>query len=101
VYASILRSPHGHARIASIDTAAASSAPGVIRVFTGPDVAQIMPLPVIWVPQDVESHFPPHPSGIVPGSGLTVLATDRVRFAGDPVAVVVAETQRSPRSRPH
>jgi aerobic carbon-monoxide dehydrogenase large subunit len=94
VYASILRSPHGHARIVSIDTAAASSAPGVIRVFTGPDVAAIMPLPVIWVPQDVESHFPPHPSGIVPGSGMTVLATDRVRFAGDAVAVVVAGTQQ-------
>jgi carbon-monoxide dehydrogenase large subunit len=93
-YASILRSPHGHARIASIDTSAAKSAPGVIRVFTGPDVASIMPLPVIWVPQDVESHFPPHPSGIVPGSGMTVLATDRVRFAGDPVAVVVADTQQ-------
>src|SRR6266508_99505 len=93
-YASILRSPHGHARIASIDTSAAKSAPGVVRVFTGPDVASIMPLPVIWVPQDVESHFPPHPSGIVPGSGMTVLATDRVRFAGDPVAVVVADTQQ-------
>ena len=93
VYASILRSPHGHARITSIDTSAASSAPGVIRVFTGPDVAQIMPLPVIWVPTDIESHFPPHPSGIVPGS-MTVLATDRVRFAGDAVAVVVADTRQ-------
>ncbi len=92
-YASILRSPHGHARIASIDTSAAASAPGVIRVFTGPDVKQIMPLPVIWVPTDVESHFPPHPSGIVPGS-MTVLATERVRFAGDPVAAIVAETQQ-------
>ena len=94
MYASILRSPHGHARIGAIDTSAATAAPGVVRVFTGPDVAAIMPLPVIWVPQDVESHFPPHPSGIVPGSGMTVLATDRVRFAGDPVAVVVADTQQ-------
>jgi len=92
-YASILRSPHGHARVASIDASAAKSAPGVIRVFTGSDVEGIMPLPVIWVPQDVESHFPPHPSGIVPGS-MTVLATDRVRFAGDAVAVVVADTQQ-------
>jgi len=93
-YASILRSPHGHATITSIDASAATDAPGVIRVFTGADVASIMPLPVIWVPQDVESHFPPHPSGIVPGSGMTVLATDRVRFAGDPVAVVIADTQQ-------
>ena len=52
-----------------------------------------MPMPVIWVPQDVESHFPPHPSGIVPGSQL-ILARDRVRFVGDPVAVVVAETRQ-------
>src|SRR5205814_1349378 len=54
---------------------------------------QIMPLPVIWVPTDIESKWPPHPSGQVPGS-MTVLAQDRVRFVGEQVAVVVAETRQ-------
>ncbi len=92
VHAAILRSPHGHAQINSIDTTAAAAMPGVIRVFTGADV-QAMPLPVIWVPPDVESHWPPHPSGMVPG-GQSLLVTDRVRFVGDQVAVVVAETRQ-------
>ena len=37
VHAAILRSPHGHARITSIDTSAAAAAPGVIAVYTGAD----------------------------------------------------------------
>ena len=99
VHAAILRSPHGHARITSVDTTAAEASPGVVGVFTGRDLQDVMPLPVIWVPQDIESHWPPHPSGTVPGS-MTVLATDRVRFAGDPVAVVVAETPQQAARRP-
>ena len=89
-YAAILRSPHAHAIVKGIDTTAAAAMPGVIAVFTGADV-QAMPLPVIWVPTDVESHWPPHPSGMVPG-GQSLLVSDRVRFVGDQVAVVVAET---------
>ncbi|MDQ1418755.1 MAG: aerobic carbon-monoxide dehydrogenase large subunit [Acidimicrobiaceae bacterium] len=91
VHAAILRSPHGHATINGIDTSAAAAMPGVIGVFTAADLGFVMPLPVIWVPTDVESHWPPHPSGMVPG-GQSLLATDRVRFVGDQVAVVVAET---------
>lgn len=91
LHAAILRSPHSHAVIKGIDTSAAAAMPGVVRVFTGADVAHLAPLPVIWVPTDIESHWPPHPSGMVPG-GQSLLATDRVRFAGDQVAVVVAET---------
>ena len=52
-----------------------------------------MPMPVVWVPKDVESHFPPHPSGMVPG-GQSLLAKDRVRYVGDQLAVVVAETRQ-------
>ena len=92
LHAAFVRSPHAHARITSIDTSAAQAMPGVVRVFTGADVAAIMPLPVVWVPTDIESHWPPHPSGIVPGSG-TVLAQERVRYTGEQVAVVVAETR--------
>src|SRR5512132_129476 len=65
--------------------------PGVVRVITGADLeGRMMPLPCVWAPGGVQSFFPPHPMGL-PGAG-NALATDRVRFVGDPVAVVVAET---------
>jgi aerobic carbon-monoxide dehydrogenase large subunit len=91
-YMVILRSTQAHARIRSIETGAARSMPGVIHVLTGADLQdKIKPLPCVWVPGGVESHFPSHPLGM-PGAG-DVLAHDRVRYIGDPVAVVVAETQ--------
>jgi carbon-monoxide dehydrogenase large subunit len=92
LYMEILRSEHGHAIIRGIDTTAAQSMPGVVRVVTSDDINdKIMPMPCVWVPGGVESHFPPHPSGL-PGAG-TVLATGKVRYIGEPVAVVVAETR--------
>lgn len=88
----LLRSEYAHARILTIDTEKAREAPGVITVVTGADLAgKIMPLPCIWIPGGVESHFPPHPYG-VPGAGF-VLATERVRFIGEPVVAVLAETR--------
>ncbi|GAA4465363.1 molybdopterin-dependent oxidoreductase [Nibrella saemangeumensis] len=93
LHAAILQSPHGHAIIKGIDTSEAAKMPGVVRIFTAQDTMQhIMPMPVIWVPPNIESHFLPHPSGIVPGSH-SVFASDRVRFAGDQLAAVVAETR--------
>ncbi|HEX4225489.1 MAG TPA: xanthine dehydrogenase family protein molybdopterin-binding subunit [Pseudonocardiaceae bacterium] len=87
----LLRSDFGHAEIVEIDTAKAKGMPGVVAVITGKDIAEaMMPLPCIWIPGNVESRFPPHPYG-VPGAG-SVLAIDRVRYIGDPVAAVVAET---------
>jgi aerobic carbon-monoxide dehydrogenase large subunit len=92
LHMAILHSPHAHARIKSIDTSAAMQIPAVVRVFTGADLAgKMMPLPCIWKPAGVESHFPPHPYGL-PGA-QTALATDRVRYVGDWVAVVLAETR--------
>jgi aerobic carbon-monoxide dehydrogenase large subunit len=86
-----LRSEHGHARITSIDTSRAKQMPGVVQVVTGPDLGdKLLPLPCIWIPGGAESHFPPHPYGI-PGAG-PVLAQEKVRYIGDPVAAVVAET---------
>jgi aerobic carbon-monoxide dehydrogenase large subunit len=93
LHAAILFSDHAHALIKRIDTSKAAAMPGVARVFTADDIPGLMPLPVVWVPKDVESHFPPHPSGIVPG-GQSVLAKDRVRYVGDQLAVVVAETRQ-------
>ena len=91
-HAAILQSPHGHALIKRIDTQKAQAMPGVIRVFTAKDTEAIMPIPVIWIPPYEKSNFLPHPSGIVPGSHR-VFATDKVRFAGDQLAAVVAETR--------
>jgi len=91
-HVAILHSDHPHAKIKSIDTSAAAKMPGVIRIFTGADLAgKLMPMVCIWKPAGVESHFPPHPYG-VPGA-QTALATDRVRYVGEWVAAVVAETR--------
>jgi carbon-monoxide dehydrogenase large subunit len=45
VHAAFLRSPHAHARIVSIDTSAALAVPGVVRVFTGADLAKQSAIP--------------------------------------------------------
>jgi aerobic carbon-monoxide dehydrogenase large subunit len=91
-HVAILHSTEAHAKIRSIDTSVASKMPGVIRIFTGADLAgKMMPMVCIWKPADVESHFPPHPYGL-PGA-QTALATDRVRYFGEWVAAVVADTR--------
>ena len=86
-YAYFLRSPHAHAKIRSIDTGKAKNAPGVLGVFTGEDIAnaKINGLPCGWLITDVAGQpmkEPPHP----------VLAQGKVRYVGDHVAVVIAET---------
>src|SRR6185369_2956783 len=91
-HASFVRSPHAHARIRSIDKAAALKAPGVIAVFTGDDIAaaKINGLPCGWLITDVNGQpmkEPPHP----------VLAQGKVRYVGDHVAVVIAETAQQAR----
>src|SRR6516225_2768522 len=87
LYAYILRSPHAHARVAGIDTSAAQRAPGIVAVYAGKDMAAdgIGGLPCGWQIHSKDGSpmaEPPHP----------VLAVDRVRYVGDLVAVVVAET---------
>jgi aerobic carbon-monoxide dehydrogenase large subunit len=81
LHASILRSPHAHARIRRIDTSAAKSIPGVVAVFVGADVNdKCGHVPCAAAIPDLKA--PPH----------TVLASDRVYFAGHAVAVAVATT---------
>jgi aerobic carbon-monoxide dehydrogenase large subunit len=83
----VLRSPHAHARIRKIDTAAAKAAPGVLAVITGADykAAGFGDLPV---PGGLKRH------GDKPGykPRYPALVEDRVRMIGDYVAFVVAET---------
>ena len=84
-YAYFLRSPHAHAKIRSIDTSKAKSAPGVIGVYTGPDLEGVNGLPCGWLITSTDGtpmKEPPHP----------VLAKGKVRYVGDHVALVVAET---------
>lgn len=92
-HVAILHSNRAHAKLKKVSTTVASQMPGVIRIFIGKDIAEKMnPLVCVWKPAGVESHFPPHPYG-VPGA-QTALATDRVRYVGEWIAAVVAETRR-------
>lgn len=75
-FARVLRSPFAHARIRSIDASAALARPGVLAVVTGEDLAA---LPNQRYGHAVQDH--------------PVLALDKVRFAGEPVAAVVAEDE--------
>ncbi len=75
-----VRSPLAHARIKSIDVSGAVATPGVIAVFTGAELVDECPsLPCAW-PVTPDMKLPAHPP----------MAVDKVRHAGDPVAVVVA-----------
>lgn len=87
-YAAFVRSPYAHARLASIDTADALSRPGVIRVVTGADVAAagLPPLPCGWMIHSTDGA--PMKMGVRP-----MLAQDVVRYVGEPVAIVVADTR--------
>ena len=84
LHAAVLRSPHGHARIRGINTTRAKSAPGVVAVFTSADTeAGLKCIPCAW---------------LLPNAGLNIapyhaLATDVVRYVGDAVAAVVAESE--------
>jgi carbon-monoxide dehydrogenase large subunit len=92
-HAYFVRSPHAHARIRSIDKTAALKAPGVIGILDGQDVAadKINGLPCGWLITSTNGEpmkEPPHP----------ILAFDKVRYVGDHVAMVVAETAEQARN---
>jgi carbon-monoxide dehydrogenase large subunit len=84
VHAAVLRSVHGHARIRRLDISGARQAPGVVAVFTGKDTESgLQCIPCAW---------------LLPSAGLKIssyraMAIDAVRYVGDAVAVVVAETE--------
>ena len=95
LYAAIVRSPHAHARIKGIDTASAKSVAGVLDVLTGveldadgigtiPSSAYIAGL--VDVPLNNRDGSPRR---VTP---IPLLATDKARFVGDPVAAVIAES---------
>ena len=81
-HATILRSAYAHARIVKIDAAAALKWPGVVGVLTASDIAGVKSIPMR--------------TGIIPGmerSQQFPIAATKVRYVGDPIAVVVAENR--------
>ena len=96
-HAALVRAPHAHAAILSIDTAAAMARPGVLAVLTGRDYRGdgLRGIPHTPVPADAldvstPAFRPEH--GFVLDQGMEPLAFDVVRVLGEPVAIVVAET---------
>src|SRR6266702_4544223 len=82
LHAAFVRSPLAHARVLSVDVSAARALPGVVAALTG---------------AELEAMTVPGPDALValmgatgPTPEFTLLATDKVRFAGDPVAIVIA-----------
>ena len=86
-YGVFLRSPHAHARIKGLDSAAAAKAPGVLAIFTGEHFKAVGGLPCGWQINNSSDGSPMkeprHP----------ILADGKVRYVGDRVALVVAQTQ--------
>ena len=82
LHATVLRSPHAHARFRIADTAAALAKAGTRLVLTAEDIAGLGPLPCQVALPDTQIAVPPYP----------VLARDVVRHVGDAVAFVVADT---------
>jgi len=85
LHAAFVRSPMAHARVLSVDVSAARALPGVVAVLTG---------------AELEAMTVPGPDALMalmgwtgPTPEFTLLATDKVRLVGDPVAVVVAESR--------
>ena len=85
-YAVFVRSPHAHANIKGIDLTKAKAMPGVVEIFTGKDIdGKMGGLPCGWLITSTDGtpmKEPPHP----------ILAMGKVRYVGDQVAMVIAET---------
>jgi carbon-monoxide dehydrogenase large subunit len=82
----LVRSPHAHADVLGIDAGAARAMAGVVGVYTQADLGDVGPIPG-------GIGFPRPDGGPAPKTDRTLLASDRVRFVGEPVALVVAETR--------
>ncbi|MGZ3584050.1 MAG: xanthine dehydrogenase family protein molybdopterin-binding subunit, partial [Ktedonobacterales bacterium] len=79
----ILRSPYAHAKITRLDVSKARAHPGVEAVYTSKDIeGKLNPMPCVWLLPDSDLKVPIY----------TVLATDRVRYTGDAVAAVIADS---------
>ena len=89
-YGAVVRSRHAHGIIRSIDTDDARAMPGVLAIYTGADLAAYKP---------ARSPFPLKNDDGSPmrGNGTMFLATTKVRYVGDPIALVVADSEMAAR----
>lgn len=78
LFAAIVRSPHAHARLGNIDASRAEQAPGVRAVLTG---------------KDIRDWSKPFVVGVKAPMEMWALSMDKVRYVGEPVAVVIAESR--------
>ena len=85
LHAAFVRSPLAHARVLSIDVSAARALPGVVAAFTGAEL-EVMTVPGPDALMALMGWAGPTPE-------FTLLATDKVRLVGDPVAIVIAENR--------
>src|ERR1700761_9100313 len=85
LHAAFVRSPLAHAQVLSVDVSAAQALPGVVAVLTGADL-ETMTVPG---PDPLVAML----GGAGPTPEFSLLATDKVRLVGDPVAVVIAESR--------
>src|SRR5438309_3435206 len=90
-YAAFVRSQHAHAKIRRVDASAALKHPGVVAVFTGKDMTGVNSLPSGWdLRTEKTSPGVVQDLAVVPHMPL---AADAARHVGDPVAVVIADSQ--------
>ena len=86
LHAILVRSPHAHATIGAIGTKAARAMPGIVAVYTDIDLTNVNPIPG-------GINFPRPDGGPSAKTDRPLLARDRVRFVGEPVALIIAETR--------
>jgi aerobic carbon-monoxide dehydrogenase large subunit len=87
LHATFLRSPYPHARVRRIDATAARASPGVVAVYTGDEI-QTMSQPIV-AGSAIGMHMMPG----LKSPTFHALATDKVRFVGDPLAIVIADSR--------
>ena len=86
LHAVLVRSPYAHARVTRLDTTVARAVPGVAAVFTAADLTDVAPIPG-------GINFTRPDGSPAPKTDRPLLATDRVRFLGEPVALVLADSR--------
>ena len=89
VHMVVVRSPYAHAKVKSVDSSTAAGMPGVAAVYTGADMAAagFGSIPCAWVVPDSDTKTPEHPP----------IAIDTVRYVGDAVAIVLADSEAEAR----
>jgi aerobic carbon-monoxide dehydrogenase large subunit len=90
-FGATVRSPHGHARITSVDLEAALAVPGVLAIYTYQDIAYLGRMPCVFIMPNRDGTQPKAPP-------RAILAQDTVRYVGEPVAFVVADSRAAARA---